>query len=40
VNQAGPGDLLKILTSGDDESREVAVQELSRLGDALVERRC
>jgi Uri superfamily endonuclease len=30
-------DLLKTLTCGDDESREAAVQELSRLGDALVE---
>jgi bilin biosynthesis protein len=30
-------DLLKTLTSGDDESREAAVQALSRLGDVPIE---
>ncbi|MBN1139850.1 MAG: DUF123 domain-containing protein [Anaerolineae bacterium] len=37
VNQASPDHLLKTLTLGDDESREAAIQELSRLDGALVE---
>jgi len=30
-------DLLKTLTSGDDEAQDAAVQELSRLGNTIVE---
>ena len=37
VNQTRLDDLLKTLTFGDDESREAAVQEMSRPGDAFVE---
>jgi len=37
MSHAVPHDLLNTLTSGSDERREVAVQELSRLGDALIE---
>ena len=37
ANQTDLDDLLKSLTLGDDESREAAVQEMSRLGDAPVE---
>jgi len=37
VTQADPDDLIKILTSGSDEEREVAVQELSGLGGAVIE---
>ena len=36
VDEAGFEDLLDVLTSGDDESREAAVQALSRLDDASV----
>ena len=37
VNLSGPDDLIRILTSGSDEEREAAVQEMSRLGEAVVE---
>jgi len=36
MNQAGPDDLMKTLTSGGDEKREAAVQEMSRLGDVFI----